>query len=43
MINLTLKEKQLISDAFTYAKKSLIDFDSGHLEFLNEIEEDIIK
>lgn len=43
MINLTLKEKHLINDAFKYANKDLTDFDLGHLEFLNEIEEDLLK
>lgn len=43
MINFNLKEKNLISDALKYAKKSLMESDSGHVEFLNDIEEEMLK
>lgn len=36
-------EKQLINDAFKYAKNTLTDINPGHLEFINDIEEDILK
>ncbi|UZT97951.1 hypothetical protein ODZ84_22755 [Chryseobacterium fluminis] len=43
MINFNIKEKNLISDALKYAKKSLMESDSGHVEFLNDIEEEMLK
>ncbi|WP_343607729.1 hypothetical protein [Chryseobacterium oranimense] len=43
MIDFTLKEKNIIRDALTYAKKTIADSDPGHLEFIDDIQEDIFK
>lgn len=43
MVDLSVTEKQLISKALQLARKSFKDIDSGHLEFINDIEEDLTK
>lgn len=41
MINLTLREKQLITSAILLEKKLDEYIDPGHVEFINDIEEEI--
>ena len=43
MINLTLTEKYLISSAILWEKRSAEYIDPMHMEFINDIEEDIKK
>lgn len=43
MINLTLKEKHLITSAIFLKKRSDEYIDPSHMEFINDIEEDMEK